>query len=102
MPERGVRRRTRGWRKPPGAVIVTRPTRWGNPYRVAPHGPYTAAEAAGLYRRDLLAGTLISAPGREPTTVAEVRRELAGRDLLCTCPIGQPCHADVLLTVANT
>ncbi len=26
---------------------------------------------------------------------------LAGRDLACWCPLDQPCHADVLLEVAN-
>ena len=29
-------------------------------------------------------------------------RELAGRDLMCWCPEGQPCHADVLLAIANS
>lgn len=33
---------------------------------------------------------------------AMIRRELGGRDLACTCPVdGMPCHADVLLTLAN-
>ena len=27
--------------------------------------------------------------------------ELRGRDLVCWCPLDQPCHADVLLEVAN-
>ena len=26
---------------------------------------------------------------------------LAGRDLACWCPLDQPCHADVLLEIAN-
>ena len=26
---------------------------------------------------------------------------LRGRDLACWCPIGQPCHADVLIELAN-
>ena len=34
-------------------------------------------------------------------TVDDARRELAGRDLACWCPLDQPCHADVLLRVAN-
>lgn len=33
MPERLQRRRTRGWRKAPGSVCVTRPGRWSNPFR---------------------------------------------------------------------
>ena len=27
-------RRTKGWRKPEGAVVVARPSKWGNPFRV--------------------------------------------------------------------
>ena len=34
MAERIQRRRTKGWRMPPGAVNVTRPSDWGNPFRV--------------------------------------------------------------------
>ena len=30
-----------------------------------------------------------------------IRNELAGSDLACWCPLGQPCHADVLLEIAN-
>lgn len=26
---------------------------------------------------------------------------LTGHDLACWCPLGQPCHADVLLELAN-
>jgi hypothetical protein len=33
---------------------------------------------------------------------AAVRRELRGRDLACWCPIGQPCHAELLLQIANS
>jgi hypothetical protein len=27
--------------------------------------------------------------------------ELRGRDLACWCPLDEPCHADVLLEIAN-
>ena len=33
--------------------------------------------------------------------VARIRRELRGRDLACYCSEHSPCHADVLLLVAN-
>lgn len=39
--------------------------------------------------------------GRGPVTVDDVRRELAGKNLACWCPLTEPCHADVLLEVAN-
>lgn len=34
-------------------------------------------------------------------TLADLRADLAGRDLACWCPLDQPCHADVLLEIAN-
>jgi len=95
------RHELKGWHKTPGSAIVTRPSRFGNPYKARPWGPYEPAEAVALYRRDLEAGGVLSAPGRTLTTVDEIRRQLAGLDLLCTCPPGQPCHADVLLEVAG-
>jgi hypothetical protein len=33
---------------------------------------------------------------------ASARRELRGKDLACYCPEGEPCHADVLLEIANS
>lgn len=33
MPDRIQLHRTAGWRKPPGAVVVARPSKWGNPFR---------------------------------------------------------------------
>ncbi|MFP5320140.1 MAG: DUF4326 domain-containing protein [Acidimicrobiia bacterium] len=69
---------------------MTRPTRWGNPHPLS-LGP---EEAVSRYRDDLLAGGL-------PVSVDDVGRELQGRDLACYCPLDEPCHADVLLSVAN-
>jgi len=72
-------------------VRVTRPTRWGNPFKVVP-GERTAEQAVAMYRRHL---------AEHPELVERARRELAGRDLACWCPPGATCHADVLLDVAN-
>jgi len=71
---------------PEGAVYVGRPTRWGNPYRVGPH--MTPEQAVQEYRSWLRT---------MPTLVADAKRMLAGKDLVCWCPLDQPCHADVLL-----
>ena len=38
---------------------------------------------------------------RDPWGADRIRNELAGSDLACWCPLGQPCHADVLLEIAN-
>jgi hypothetical protein len=91
-PERIQLRRTRGWRKPAGVVVVARPSRWGNPFRLGIDGD--RATCVRLYRQALLAGDL-------GVTTEDVRRELAGRDLACWCPLDEPCHADVLLETAN-
>ena len=51
-------------------------------------------EAVARYRDDLLHGRLA-------VTVEDVKRELRGHDLACYCPLDEPCHADVLLHIAN-
>lgn len=108
MPARIQRRRTKGWRLPPNAVIVSRPSRCGNPCKVALmqemgyHNPHAAA--AENYRV-WLAGNRTDAP----TEDGDRRRErillelpsLRGRDLACTCRLDQTCHADELLRLAN-
>ena len=108
MPTRIQRRRTRGWRLPENAVIVSRPSRFGNPCKVGlmqemgyedPH----AAAAANFV--NWLRGDRFDAP----TDDADRRRErilhdlpsLRGRDLACTCRPDQVCHADELRLLAN-
>lgn len=68
----------------------------------------TRDETIATYRRALIAPTpalhLFHRPGPAPAVrvdVDMVRRELAGRDLLCWCRLDQNCHVDVLLWVAN-
>jgi len=90
MPQRFQRSRRKGARLPPGVVVVTRPTKWGNPHPL----DLGRGEAVRRYRDDLFAGRLA-------VTVDDVKRELRGRDLACYCPLDEPCHADVLLQVAN-
>jgi Domain of unknown function (DUF4326) len=127
VPERIQRKRTKGWRMPPGAVYVGRPSRWGNIYVVGEgeikwigcslgprvgrfdpkdvrycddlipgRGGLTAAEAVALYRRDLLYGLEDSAED-----LLTGLTELYGKDLCCWCALDAPCHADVLLEIAN-
>jgi Domain of unknown function (DUF4326) len=92
MPVRVQLHRTKGWRKPEGVVVVARPTRWGNPFRLGVDGD--AQTCRDRYRAALLAGELA-------VTVEEVRVALAGHDLACWCRSDAPCHAEVLLEVAN-
>jgi len=96
VPERVQIRRDRPWQREPKAVKVDRTTRWGNPVKIG--DPWcgipieTRQEAVSAFR------SLIA---QNPTYRAEVAYELAGRDLACWCPPGEPCHADVLLEIAN-
>lgn len=92
QPRRIQRRRTRGWRMPPNTVYVGRPTKWGNPWGID-QTRGSRAEAVRLFQLWLT--------DRRPDLCNAVRRDLAGRDLACWCPLDQPCHADVLLAIAN-
>lgn len=83
------RRRSAGWRMPPEAVYVGRPTRFGNPYAVAEHG---RAAAVALYRNHL---------AQRPDLIEAARTQLRGKPLACWCPTDGPCHADVLIEIAN-
>lgn len=114
---------------PDGALYVGRPTRWGNPWHVgadglvAGPGLYFTADPemsrrmiVGLFTDWLRLGTNAPAlmAGGPYKALEERRRtildnlpDLAGRDLACWCPLEDtagkpvPCHADVLLELAN-
>jgi Domain of unknown function (DUF4326) len=90
MPRRLQRSRRKGARLPASGVVVTRPTKWGNRHPLE----LGREEAIRRYREDLFAGRLA-------VTVDDVKRDLRGRDLACYCPLDVPCHADVLLAIAN-
>ena len=108
-PIRIQRKRTKGWRMPPNTVYVGRPTKWGNPWIVGEPGVPDAAEAARRFRAAVL-GFVSNGAHCRPTAhpesiigriIQDAPRELRGRNLACCCPLGQPCHADVLLDLAN-
>lgn len=86
---------------PPGAVYVGRPGRWGNPWKAGtawPNGCDTAEEAVSRFRAWIEAA--LAGPAGAITRAA-LDEELRGRDLACWCPLDRPCHADVLLELAN-
>lgn len=113
MPERIQRKRTRGWRMPENTVYVGRGTRWGNPYKFyefiyvdGPDDPITPDMVkqarqivCELFEEGIEDGDLDNLDG---TTLAEWLEPLRGKNLACWCPPGQPCHADILLRLANT
>lgn len=118
-PHRIQRKRERGWRMPGNAVYVGRPTKWGNPWRVVSvhdsHFPFgtaynvvtadgtSAGRFADLYNHPGTGATYWATRmysrhlAHHPDLRAAAVSQLAGHDLACWCPIGRPCHADVLL-----
>lgn len=106
MPERIQQKRTKGWRKPDGAVSVARPSKWGNPYTLEWARGYLANYAFTDFQLQgfvvqCFQTDLIFVDGFDYPTVDEIRAELRGKDLMCWCPLDLPCHADVLLELAN-
>jgi hypothetical protein len=104
--------RAKGWRMPENTVSVARPTVFGNPFTVE------AAREVG-YRgdddalRDMCVRSFRlwlgdreafwSGPDAEARRAAILSRlpSLRGKNLACWCKLGSPCHADVLLELAN-
>lgn len=127
MPERIQLRREKGWRKPADAVVVARPSRWGNPIVVGTHAGLSGIDREGHWYsceitvtqdiavaafRDLMIIRLTVTAPDDPEELRYVQDwraavlDLRGRDLACWCPLTRdgrlvPCHADVLLELAN-
>jgi hypothetical protein len=90
-----------GWRLPVGAVYVGRPTVWSNRYRIGATTP-THWSPGGVYVRDREHALALYRAWVDQAGIGwEIREELAGWDLACWCPLDEPCHADVLLAIAN-
>jgi hypothetical protein len=106
-PQRIQRSRAKGWRMPESASYVGRPGMWGNPFS----GP--TREIAARMFRCWLTGSVRGpsslecrqvVPGDLAARRASVLRHIGllhGIDLACWCRLDQPCHADVLLELAN-
>lgn len=116
-PQRIQRKRTKGWRMPEGAVYVGRPSKWGNHYTLdrISASEYVVLRTDGSEIADSWGGFGFAAQWAvdhfradllwDFATFADMREDylwrLRGKDLACWCPLDQPCHADVLLEIAN-
>jgi hypothetical protein len=108
MPIRIQRKRTKGWKKPENTVYVGRGTKYGNPFIVGTevhqmwfkifHGidvlkyfvreyPINTEDAVYLYEKYVLPGLDVS--------------RLKDKNLMCFCPLDNPCHVDPLIKKAN-
>ena len=111
-PHRIQRKRTKGWTMPENAVYVGRPGKYGNMFglstvmneqRINDMSGVETSAAKGwrkrcveMYREELLGRQMIN-PEAFKAWIAPLR----GKDLACWCPIGEYCHADVLIELAN-
>ena len=114
-PKRIQLSRRKGWKMPPGTVKVARPTMYGNPFKIGERinwrhvewvheaadalgikigEPLTAQQAVDMFRAYM--------DENKDTEFGKLARELLrNKNLACFCPLDQPCHADVLLELAN-
>ena len=91
MAERVQLKRTKGWRMPENTVKVDRTSVWGNPFKLSDcdGDPQRAVNAFRSWLRT------------RPGYVRLARQHLHGKNLACWCRLDKPCHADVLLEMAN-
>lgn len=92
MPKRIQRKRTKGWRMPENTIYVGRPTKWGNWFSWGTS--HRSDQYVDAYRRSILFDI-----EKDPDKYN--LKELRGKNLACWCPPDQPCHADILLELAN-
>lgn len=107
-PQRIQRKRTKGWRMPENTVYVGRPSRWRNPFKIGDHvsGHGIMKNNADCVKvfREWLNLQCSGAYGTRPDMAEEMKDymvRIRGKNLACWCPLDQPCHADVLLEIAN-
>ncbi|MDR3473884.1 MAG: DUF4326 domain-containing protein [Devosia sp.] len=91
------------------ARMVTRPGKWGNPFEIKDvaqrfglDAKAAQAKAVALHG-EWLRGELDPPfdPDHAPPPVADIVAELGGHNLACWCKQGEPCHADLLIQLAN-
>jgi len=82
--------RAKGWRMPPNTVKVDRTTKYGNDFVMAHEG--TRGMAVAMFRVKAAA---------QMDACPDFYAPLKGKNLACWCKLGTPCHADVLLELAN-
>lgn len=117
-PQRIQLRRTKGWRMPEGAIVVARPSKWGNPFVVGSNrttvfvhdGHHVFDEIARSDDASRLAhalaaqafhGWLLFSDDARAKWIRTHLDDLAGHDLACWCRPDHACHADTLLELAN-
>lgn len=118
MPVRVQRKRVKGWKMPENTVCVTRGTYFGNPFAVGGYysiAPHADSRFNGMSYVRSLGQSEGFIKVRDNEHAIEMYKEylakfplsqnkiaeLKGKNLACFCPLDKPCHADILLEIAN-
>lgn len=106
IPVRVQLKRTKGWRMPPNTVKVDRSTKWGNPFVVGETYPIVeegCSEPIGQSKIESVADAVYAFRPWCDEYMAQWGdlEPLRGKNLACWCALDVPCHADVLLELAN-
>lgn len=117
LPVRVQRKRVKGWKMPPNTVSVTRPGRWGNPFKIGDLIKIGNGKKQGEFSylkclypkyndgsfKELKNSEDVIAAYKEYVTKYPSKDmiELKGKNLACFCPLDKPCHADILLEVVS-
>ena len=113
-PIRVQRKRTKGYRLPPNTVSVCRPGKFGNPFKPdqCRASGYEGTELqikqrcvsafrAWLCDKDGWLNWQGDEAERAKAAILDNLESLRGKNLACYCKLDEPCHADVLLELAN-
>ncbi len=122
-PKRVQRSRKAGWRKPAGCIFVSRPNKYGNPYKIIGTRIYGDAShrlkgvEKYVFIEECTSDTVRPRAielftdwinGKNPYdiiplpfTFQQALNELSGHDLGCWCSLHEACHADVWLRLVN-
>lgn len=76
-----------GSKLPDNAVLICRPYKWGNPFKISEYG-----REESLRRYKIFLEEEIKNKNLDPL-------ELKGKDLACNCRLNEPCHGDILLDI---
>lgn len=105
--------REKGWKMPPNTAKVDRTTHWGNPFRIGER-PDRKLLARWMWKLSPRGMSHITQSDSEAVKLFSnciafddasfhlARKELRGKNLACWCALDRPCHADVLLDLANS
>ena len=108
-PKRVQLSRAKGWRMPPNTVKVSRPGKWGNRFRIGDTAEVWGDPGVVRFVPINDATTAVALFDQwvrlhleqHPKIMRPALDELRGKNLACWCRLDEPCHADVLLRLAN-